>query len=110
MRAAWPPQPSRWRRTARRDLAAISSRSRRHPPSTCLAVPTQPPLLSPVSQRASWSREEVEQQLQDIMARIHRTALAAAAAYGKERSDYAAGANIAGFVRVAEAMLDQGLG
>ena len=52
----------------------------------------------------------MEQQLQAIMARIHRTALAAAAAYGKERSDYAAGANIAGFVRVAEAMLDQGLG
>ena len=114
MRTAWPPQPSRWRKTARRDLAAISPRFRRHPPSS-FYVPSS--TFSPVSQRVSWSREEVEQQLQAIMARIHRTAHEAAAAFGKEAAerDYAATTRpeptwLPGFVRVAEAMLDQWLG
>jgi glutamate dehydrogenase (NADP+) len=42
------------------------------------------------------------------MKNIHRTCLEAAAAYGRE-GDYVAGANIAGFVKVVSAMLDQGL-
>ncbi|ADW18912.1 Glutamate dehydrogenase (NADP(+)) [Desulfobulbus propionicus DSM 2032] len=58
--------------------------------------------------RISWSREEVEGRLRAIMHTIHRTCLEAAAAYGLE-GDYLAGANIAGFVKVADAMLDQGL-
>ena len=75
--------------------------------------------FSPVSQRVSWSREEVEQQLQAIMARIHRTAHEAAAAFSnKEAAErlcgyYAAGASQhrgLKLVRVAEAMLDQWLG
>lgn len=60
------------------------------------------------STRLSWSREEVDRRLRLIMQDIHRTCLEAAAAYGME-GDYLAGANIAGFVKVADAMLDQGL-
>ncbi len=60
------------------------------------------------SMRLRWSREEVDMRLQVIMKNIHRTCLDAAAAYGRE-GDYLAGANIAGFVNVVNAMLDQGL-
>lgn len=60
------------------------------------------------SMRWSWSREEVDTRLHSIMRSIHRTCLDAASAYGLE-DDYLAGANIAGFVKVASAMLDQGL-
>jgi glutamate dehydrogenase (NADP+) len=60
------------------------------------------------SMRLSWSGEEVDARLHTIMKRIHRTCLDAAAAYNRE-GDYLAGANIAGFVKVASAMLDQGL-
>ena len=58
--------------------------------------------------RLSWPREEVDRRLRLIMKDIHRTCLDAAAAYGLE-GDYLAGANIAGFIKVADAMLDQGL-
>jgi glutamate dehydrogenase (NADP+) len=60
------------------------------------------------SMRLSWTREEVDARLHAIIRSIHRTCLDAAAAYGRE-GDYLAGANIAGFVKVASAMLDQGL-
>ena len=60
------------------------------------------------STRLSWPREEVDRRLRLIMKDIHRTCLEAAAAYGME-GDYLAGANIAGFIKVADAMLDQGL-
>lgn len=60
------------------------------------------------STRISWPREEVDRRLRLIMKDIHRTCLEAAAAYGLE-GDYQAGANIAGFIKVANAMLDQGL-
>lgn len=60
------------------------------------------------SMRLSWSGEEVDGRLHAIMKRIHRTCLDAAAAYNRD-GDYLAGANIAGFVKVASAMLDQGL-
>jgi len=59
------------------------------------------------SQRLSWERDEVEQQLRAIMRRIFRRCADAAEAYGLG-SNYAAGANIAGFMKVADAMLDQG--
>jgi len=57
--------------------------------------------------RTSWSREEVEQKLRTIMRRIFQRCADAAGAYGRE-GDYLAGANIAGFLKVADAMVDQG--
>ncbi len=60
------------------------------------------------SMRLSWPREEVESRLKHIMKSIHRTCLDAAAEYGMT-GNYMAGANIAGFVKVVNAMLDQGL-
>ena len=60
------------------------------------------------SMRLSWSREEVDRRLRDIMRSIHDTAAGAAEAYGFP-GNYVHGANIAGFRKVADAMLDQGL-
>jgi len=60
------------------------------------------------SMRLSWPREEVDSRLHEIMRNIHRTCLAAAEEYGLP-GNYVAGANIAGFVKVVNAMLDQGL-
>ena len=60
------------------------------------------------SMRLSWPREEVDERLQQIMKSIHKTCLDAAAEYGHEEN-YFAGANIAGFIKVVNAMLDQGL-
>jgi len=60
------------------------------------------------SLRQQWSREEVDGRLRRIMHDIHHTCLAAAADYGMP-GNYQAGANIATFVKVAQAMLDQGL-
>jgi glutamate dehydrogenase (NADP+) len=60
------------------------------------------------SMRLNWSREEVDQRLKAIMQGIHRTCLEAAAEYGRP-GDYLSGANIAGFLKVVNAMLDQGL-
>ncbi|MBW1961571.1 MAG: NADP-specific glutamate dehydrogenase [Deltaproteobacteria bacterium] len=56
----------------------------------------------------SWSAEEVDLRLRRIMKNIHQTCLNVADSYG-EPGNYAVGANIAGFVRVVNAMLDQGL-
>jgi len=58
--------------------------------------------------RLSWTREEVDSRLQGIMKAIHDNSYAASEEYG-EPGDYVLGANIAGFVKVADAMLDQGL-
>ncbi len=60
------------------------------------------------AQHTNWTREEVDQRLKDIMEAIHKQAFDAAAEYGSA-GNYVAGANIAGFVKVADAMLDQGL-
>lgn len=57
--------------------------------------------------RLSWSRDEVDNRLQQIMKGIHQVCLDAAQSYGKPQN-YVVGANIAGFVKVADAMLDQG--
>jgi len=60
------------------------------------------------SMRLSWPREEVESRLRQIMKSIHTTCIQAAEEYGL-KDNYLAGANIAGFVKVVNAMLDQGL-
>lgn len=57
--------------------------------------------------RLSWTREEVDEKLHNIMRSIHKNALEAAAEYGTP-GDYMNGANIAGFKKVANAMIDQG--
>ncbi len=64
--------------------------------------------MSQNSMRLSWTREEVDNRLKMIMKNIHRTCLDASAEYGTP-GNYMAGANIAGFVKVVNAMLDQGL-
>ncbi len=63
--------------------------------------------MSQNSQRLSWSREEVDKMLHQIMISIHESCVK----YGKNDKfiNYVDGANIAGFVKVADAMLDQGL-
>jgi len=60
------------------------------------------------SMRLAWTREEVDNRLQMIMKSIHKTCLDAAEQYGTA-GNYMNGANIAGFVKVVEAMLDQGV-
>jgi glutamate dehydrogenase (NADP+) len=58
--------------------------------------------------KLSWTREEVDARLLGIMKSIHATCLDAAETYGK-KGDYAAGANIAGFLKVANSMLAYGI-
>jgi glutamate dehydrogenase (NADP+) len=60
------------------------------------------------SMRLVWTREEVDNRLKMIMKSIHRGSLEAADQYGTP-GNYVNGANIAGFVKVVDAMLDQGL-
>ena len=60
------------------------------------------------SMRLNWPREEVDNRLKIIMKSIHQSYIDAAADYGQQ-GNYVAGANIAGFVKVVNAMLDQGL-
>ena len=63
--------------------------------------------MSQNSMRLSWTSEEVDQKLQDIMKHIH----AQCVQYGQEGDhiNYLKGANIAGFKKVADAMIQQGI-
>jgi glutamate dehydrogenase (NADP+) len=63
--------------------------------------------MSQNSLRLAWSREEVDEKLHNIMVNIHKSCIK----YGKDGNfiNYVNGANIAGFVKVADAMIDQGL-
>ena len=64
--------------------------------------------MSQNSLRLSWTREEVDEKLHNIMISIHN----ACVEYGTDANgyvDYVKGANIAGFVKVADSMIDQGL-
>ncbi|HMQ16887.1 MAG TPA: glutamate dehydrogenase, partial [Phycisphaerae bacterium] len=58
--------------------------------------------------RMAWSREEVDQKLHRIMVNIHQACKETAETYGTP-GNYVNGANIAGFLKVANAMMDQGL-
>jgi glutamate dehydrogenase (NADP+) len=58
--------------------------------------------------RMSWPRDEVDARLHQIMKSIHRACVDAAAAYGTP-GNYVNGANIAGFLKVANAMMAQGV-
>ncbi len=58
--------------------------------------------------RMSWSREEVDKHLHNIMVNIHNACLRAAEEHG-HKGNYVIGANIAGFLKVADAMMAQGL-
>ena len=63
--------------------------------------------MSQNSMRLKWSRDEVDKKLQDIMVQIHSSCVE----HGTESDsvNYVKGANIAGFIKVADAMLDQGV-
>ena len=64
--------------------------------------------MSQNSLRLSWTREEVDERLHNIMIAIHKQSYEAAEEYGQP-GNLVMGANIAGFTKVADAMLDQGL-
>lgn len=64
--------------------------------------------MSQNSMRYNWSAEEVDEKLKNIMKNIHNNSAAAAEKYGLGY-DLVAGANIAGFIKVADAMMEQGL-
>jgi glutamate dehydrogenase (NADP+) len=64
--------------------------------------------MSQNSLHLSWTRDEVDDRLRKIMNAIHTSVSATAREYG-EPTNYVLGANIAGFIKVADAMLDQGL-
>ncbi len=64
--------------------------------------------MSQNSMRLAWSRSEVDQKLHGIMKRIHETCVEMAARFGTP-GNYVNGANIGGFLKVADAMMDQGV-
>jgi len=64
--------------------------------------------MSQNSMRYNWTREEVDQKLHGIMKSIHDASVAAANEFGTP-GNYVNGANIAGFVKIADSMLDQGV-
>ena len=64
--------------------------------------------MSQNSLRLSWTREEVDEKLDAIMVGIHKAAYETAKEYGRD-GDYVFGANVAGFLKIAEAMQAQGV-
>ena len=64
--------------------------------------------MSQNSMRLAWTREEVDQRLHGIMRSIHEACVTTAETYGQP-GNYVLGANIAGFIKVADSMLDQGV-
>jgi len=64
--------------------------------------------MSQNSMRMSWSAEEVDSKLKNIMVNIHKNCVETAKEYGKGQ-DYVFGANVAGFKKVADSMIDQGI-
>src|SRR6266702_5062200 len=74
----------------------------------CGGVATSGLEMAQNSQRMAWTREEVDQKLHSIMVEVHRNCFETAAKYGAP-GNLVSGANIAGFLKVANAMMDQGL-
>ncbi len=64
--------------------------------------------MSQNSMRLPWTREEVDNRLRNIMTAIHKQCIDAATEYG-DPTNYVMGANIAGFVKVADSMIEQGI-
>ncbi|MGE5236178.1 MAG: NADP-specific glutamate dehydrogenase [Acidobacteriota bacterium] len=64
--------------------------------------------MSQNSLRLSWTREEVDQRLHGIMKSIHEACVTTAKEYG-DAGNYVLGANVSGFIKVADTMIDQGL-
>ena len=64
--------------------------------------------MSQNSMRLSWTRDEVDQRLHGIMKAIHKACWETAEQFGTP-GNYVNGANIAGFLKVADSMMDQGL-
>ncbi len=64
--------------------------------------------MSQNSMRLKWTREEVDSKLHNIMINIHKNCEEAAKRIGV-KGNYVIGANIAGFTKVADAMIDQGV-
>jgi glutamate dehydrogenase (NADP+) len=60
------------------------------------------------SMRYNWTREEVDAKLHGIMKSVHSASVAAAEEFGTP-GNYVNGANIAGFLKVADSMMDQGI-
>ena len=88
-------------------LSREFSTARPRPP-TAAVLPTSGLEMAQNSQRMAWSREEVDQKLHNIMVEVHRNCFETAAKYGAP-GNLVAGANIGGFLKVANAMMDQGL-
>lgn len=76
--------------------------------ANCGGVATSGLEMAQNSQRMSWTRKEVDRKLHAIMVEVHRNCFETAERYGV-RGNLLAGANIAGFLKVADAMMDQGL-
>jgi glutamate dehydrogenase (NADP+) len=64
--------------------------------------------MSQNSSRLAWNRDDLDRRLQQIMGAIHENVRATAEMYGVP-GNYVHGANIAGFAKVADAMIDQGV-
>ena len=65
--------------------------------------------MSQNSLRSSWTREGVDERLRDIMENIHHQCAQHGSTKGSDVVDYVKGANVAGFIKVAQAMLEQGV-
>jgi len=65
--------------------------------------------MSQNSMRLNWTREEVDKKLNDIMTGIYIAASSAGARYGKGKDDLVTGANVAGFLKVADSMFELGM-
>jgi glutamate dehydrogenase (NADP+) len=65
--------------------------------------------MSQNSLRLSWSAKEVDERLKEIMIKIHRNCIKFGYSKKENKIDYVKGANLAGFVKVADAMIEQGL-
>ena len=96
-----PPRPS----PTSRPTASSSPPPRRPTPA---GVATSGLEMSQNSLRLGWTFEEVDQRLHDIMVNIYKNAAAAAEEYGC-KGNLVAGANIAGFLKIASAMMSQGI-